>query len=140
VIVIDTSVIYALLDRADHLHGKAMTWYGGVDEDVATTPLVLAETDHLAAARAAQAATRAFRRDVAAGAYLVEWWPSAAGESAAIAERYEDLGLGLTDASLVALASKLGTTRLASFDERHFRTVRPLSGGDAFLLLPFDGA
>ena len=56
-----------------------------------------------------------------------------------VAERYGDLGLGLTDATLVALAARLGTDRIATFDERHFRTVRTLGGG-SFILLPMDGA
>jgi predicted nucleic acid-binding protein len=138
VIVVDTSVIYALLDRRDRLHRQAASWYRGVDEDVATTPLVLAEVDHLAMTRAGAKASRAFRQDVRAGAYVIEWWPEAADVSAKIAERYRDAALGLTDASLVALAARIGTTRLASFDERHFRAVRPLSGAAAFVLLPAD--
>jgi hypothetical protein len=47
--------------------------------------------------------------------------------------------IGLTDASLVVLAERLGTTDIATLDERHFRTLRPLAGGvDAFRLLPAD--
>jgi predicted nucleic acid-binding protein len=138
VIVIDTSVIYALLDGRDGLHRRAASWYRGVDEDVATTPLVLAEVDHLAMTRAGAKATRAFRSDVRAGAYAVEWWDDAADQSATIADRYQDAELGMTDASLVALAERIGTTRVATFDERHFRAVRPLSGVDAFVLLPID--
>ncbi len=42
-----------------------------------------------------------------------------------LAERYADLGLGGTDASLVALAERLGLTTLATFDRRHFTVVRP---------------
>jgi predicted nucleic acid-binding protein len=138
VIVIDTSVIYALLDRRDGMHPEAASWYGGIDEEVATTPMVLAEADHLAMTRAGPNAARAFRQDVRAGAYIIEWWPEAAELSAEIAERYEDATLGMTDASLVALAARLGTIRLATFDERHFRAVRPLAGGSAFVLLPVD--
>lgn len=137
-IIIDTSVIYALLDRRDRRHAEALAWYRGVDEEVATTPMVLAEAGHLANARAGARAARAFRRDVRAGAYLVEWWPDAAALCAEIAEGYEELGIGMTDASLVAVADRLQTVRLATFDERHFRAVRPLSGGDAFVLLPPD--
>jgi hypothetical protein len=44
---------------------------------------------------------------------------------AELAERYADLGLGGTDASLVALAERLGLTTLATFDRRHFTVVRP---------------
>jgi predicted nucleic acid-binding protein len=137
-IVIDTSVIYALLDRRDRLHEQAAAWYRGVDEDVATTPMVLAEVDHLAMTRAGAEAADAFRRDVRAGAYAIEWWAEAAELSAEIADRYRDAALGMTDASLVALAARIGTTRVATFDERHFRAVRPLSDGTAFVLLPAD--
>jgi predicted nucleic acid-binding protein len=83
-------------------------------------------------------AVRAFRSDLAAGAYLVEWWPAAAAESADIAERYSDLALSLADASLTALAARYGTVTIATFDERHFRVIRPLTGEPAFRLLPLD--
>jgi predicted nucleic acid-binding protein len=138
VIVVDTSVIYALLDRNDTWHEATTAWYRAVSPSVATTPLVLAEVDHLALTRAGVHAAAAWRADVAAGAYAIEWWPGAAREAAMVAEQYEGLGLGLADGSLVALAARLGTTVLATFDERHFRVVRPLVGGDAFTLVPRD--
>ncbi len=137
-IVLDTAVIYALLDAADQRHRQALDWYDKLDDELVTTPLVLAEADHLAATRGGARAARAFRADVAAGAYLVDWWPAAAREAAAIADQYAALGLGLTDASLVALASRVGTVDIATFDQRHFRAVKPLGGGDAFRLLPLD--
>lgn len=138
-IVLDTSVIYALLDRRDARHDEARAWYGVIDEELITTPLVLGEADHLAAIRGGDEALRAFRADVAAGAYLVDWWPTAAREAAELADRYGDLGLGLTDASLVVLAARVDSVDVATFDERHFRVVRPLARGDAFRLLPLDG-
>ena len=55
-----------------------------------------------------------------------------------VAERYADTGLGLADASLVALVERLGTIDIATLDERHFRAARPLTGGDALRLLPAD--
>jgi predicted nucleic acid-binding protein len=138
VIVLDTSVLYALLDARDDLHGQARAWYDTVDEELVTTPLVLAETDHLTGARAGARALSAFRHDIEAGAYRVEWWATAAQDSAALAERYADLGLGLTDASLLRLCDRVETVRIATFDERHFRAIRPLSVGPAFQLLPID--
>ncbi|MBA2476093.1 MAG: PIN domain-containing protein [Actinobacteria bacterium] len=137
-IVVDTSVLYALLDRRDGRHRQALTWYESFDGDLATTPLVLAETDHLASTRAGAQAARAFRRDVAAGVYAVEWWPRAGAESVKVAEGYRELGVSLTDASLVALAARISTTTIATFDERHFRAVRPARGGRSFRLLPAD--
>ncbi|HEX7289612.1 MAG TPA: hypothetical protein VF250_00680 [Conexibacter sp.] len=40
-------------------------------------------------------------------------------------------------AAAIVLAHRHETTRMLTFDERHFRTVAPLAGG-AFTLLPAD--
>lgn len=137
-IVIDSSVLVALLDRDDGRHSISTTWYAGCTEELVTTPLVLAEIDHLVERRGGAVAAAALRRDVAAGAFQVEWWPGCIAETIQVADRYATSALGLTDASLVALAAHVETTRIATFDERHFRQVRPLRGGDAFTLLPLD--
>ena len=51
-----------------------------------------------------------------------------------IDRRYDDLGLGLVDASVVVLAEDLGIRRLATRDVRHFAAVR-LRDGTAFELV-----
>jgi hypothetical protein len=114
------------------------SWVENADDDLATTPLIVAEVDHLVATRGGQAALRALRADLAAGAYLVEWWHGAIASIVSTAERYADNGLGLADASLVALAQRLETIGIATLDERHFRAVRPLAAGKTFRLLPPD--
>ena len=136
-IVVDSSFLYALLDARDNNHASATTWYRGVDDELATSPLVLSEVDHLAA-RAGAAALDAFRRDVLDDAYFVDWWPGAPRTIVGIADRYRDLGLDLTDASLVAVAGRSETTLIATFDERHFRAVKPLTGEPSFTILPAD--
>ncbi len=137
-IVVDTSIVVAYMNAADDYHATVAGWLDGADEDLATTPLIIAEVDHLVGARGGPTARRALHRDLAAGAYLVEWWSGAIAVVVKIAERYADTGLGLADASLVALAERLGTIDIATLDERHFRAVRPLAGGKAFRLLPAD--
>ena len=57
---------------------------------------------------------------------------------AEIAQRWSDIGLGLTDASLVALADRYETLDVATYDHRHFRAVRSLDRGEPFRLLPTD--
>ena len=136
-IVVDSSFVYALLDSRDSHHRTATAWYGNVDDELATSPLVLSEVDHLAA-RVGVTALTAFRRDVLDDVYFVDWWPGAPRTIVDIADRYLDLGLDLTDASLVAVAGRAETTLIATFDERHFRAVRPLTGEPAFTLLPAD--
>jgi uncharacterized protein len=138
VIVVDTSIVVAYMNAVDNHHAVVARWLDGADDDLATTPLIVAEVDHLVDARGGRAARRALHRDLAAGAYLVEWWPGAIASVVKISERYADTGLGLADASLVALAERLGTIDIATLDERHFRAVRPLAGGKAFRLLPAD--
>lgn len=50
-------------------------------------------------------------------------------------ETYADLGLGLVDASIVAVAERHGATQLATLNHRDFHVVRPRHV-DAFELLP----
>jgi predicted nucleic acid-binding protein len=100
--------------------------------------VIVAEADHLVAARGGGAASSALRADLTAGAYVIDWWPGAIAGAVRVAERYSELGIGLADASLVVLAERLGTVEIATLDEQHFRAVRPLAGEDAFRLLPRD--
>lgn len=136
-IVVDSSFIYALLDARDENHAAATEWYRTVDDELATSPLVLSEVDHLAA-RVSPRALAAFRHDVLHDVYFVDWWPGASRTIVGIADRYAGLGLDLTDASLVAIAGRSSTTSIATFDQRHFRPVKPLTGATAFTLLPLD--
>ncbi|HEV7805520.1 MAG TPA: PIN domain-containing protein [Solirubrobacteraceae bacterium] len=137
-IVVDTSVILAYMNSADEHHEPVRAWLLQADDDLVTTPLIVAEADHLVAARGGWAAASALRVDLAAGAYVVDWWPQAITTAVRVADRYADMPLGLADASLVALAERHGTVSVATLDERHFRAVRPLAGGAAFRLLPAD--
>jgi uncharacterized protein len=138
VIVVDTSVIVAYMNATDDHHDLVGAWLDDLEDDLATTPLIIAEVDHLVAVRGGRSALSALRADLAVGAYLVDWWPTAIASAVSIAERYADNALGLADASLVALAERLNTVDVATLDERHFRVVRPLAAGEAFRLLPMD--
>jgi predicted nucleic acid-binding protein len=139
-IVLDTSVVLAFMDRRDANHEPVREWMRVQDRDLATTPLVVAELDHLVSRQGGPAAARALREDLDSGAYIVEWWPAAIHETIALAKRHESMEIGLADASLLALAARLQTSAIATLDERHFRTLTPASGGDAFTLLPADAS
>ena len=54
---------------------------------------------------------------------------------AELVSTYADLPLGTVDASVVAVAERLGATTLFSLDRRHFSIVRPAHVA-AFALLP----
>ena len=130
--VLDTGVVVALYDVSDQNHAQARTWYDAFDDDLVTTPLALAEMDHLA--------TRARARDtlwsdLERGAFAVRWWADGIPDALAVARRCGPIGLA--DASLVALAARLRTDRIATFDHRHFRALTTADGAP-FIVLPAD--
>lgn len=134
--MLDTSVVVAFMNRRDDHHERVAAWMEAVREDLFTTPLVVAEIDYLVSRIGGADAAKAFYEDLVSGAYAVEWWPEAVTEIVEAADRRRDIGLA--DASLISLAARLGTTNIATLDERHFRTVGPLTGEAAFTLLPAD--
>jgi hypothetical protein len=95
--------------------------------------LVLAELDYFL--RKERAAMAAFVEDLRRGAFTYvppSAWHISRGME--IDRRYADLGLGLVDGSIVAVAEELSVTRLATRDVRHFSAVR-LRGDKAFELI-----
>ena len=75
---------------------------------------------------------------MASGAYeLAEFGPDDVVTAMELIDRYADLKLVLSDASVAVLAARHRTTRLLTLDERDFRPMRPLYG-TAFTLLPAD--
>jgi predicted nucleic acid-binding protein len=48
---------------------------------------------------------------------------------------YADLPLGAVDASVVAIAERLGVKEIATLDRRHFSVVRPRHA-EAFSIVP----
>ncbi len=126
------------MNATDAAHPPVRRYYAERSETLVTTPLALAEMDYLLTRRGGSQAAAALRSQLDAGGLRAEWWPGAVGATVRVAERYASLGIGLTDASLVALAGHVGTTSVATLDERHFRRLTPLTGEAAFTLLPAD--
>jgi len=95
--------------------------------------LVLAEVDYFL--RRERPAMRALMRDLARGAFTYAPPTLDLLERAMeIDHRWAGLGLGIVDASIVALAEELGVSRLATRDVRHFSAVT-LRGGRPFELV-----
>lgn len=132
-IVIDTNIVLALYDTRDVGHARAVSFYGELDEDVFTTPMVAAEMDHLVRQRAGRPAVERLWQDFDTGAIQIRWWSSAMTETLALARARPRLGLA--DASLLALAPVVRTDRIATFDHRDFDAARA-ADGTPFTLLP----
>jgi hypothetical protein len=128
------------MDQDDSNHRLVDDWIRKQEDELVTTPLIVAELDYLVSRQGGTQAARILREHFERGAYQVEWWPAAIHEAIAVAERYKSMELGLADASLITLAARLQTTDIATLDERHFRTLKPLSGAKTFTLLPADAS
>ena len=119
-IVVDASAVVALLVEVDEHHGPAARLVEQADDDLICTPMVLAEMDFVIGRRGGRPAQQELRRNFARGALQVRWWADALEETLAIAEDRPELGLA--DASLVALADRLRTDRIFTFD-LHFQDL-----------------
>ena len=125
-LICDTGPLLAALDAADPDHERCARLLIDADEDLVVPVLVLAELDYWCARRLAPEAWLVFLDDLLAGVYRVE--PPTVSDLARCRElqdRYADLALGIVDASVVALAERLGEPKVATLDQRHFRAVRP---------------
>ena len=137
-IILDSSGLYAALTARQPEHERVKQTLDDEEGPFFLSPFVLAEVDYLVADRVGIDAELAVLREVEAGAYrLVPFQTESVAEARSVIERYRDLGIGLADASIVVLARLLGTTRVLTLDERHFRALRT-AGGDPFTLLPAD--
>ncbi|HEX9342367.1 MAG TPA: PIN domain-containing protein [Actinomycetota bacterium] len=141
-IVVDTGALYAVFDRAEPRHERFATFLTRCTEGLVTTPLVLAELDHLLGTRLGEAVRSRVMLRLSAGAITLSPFDSPAfARAAQVADQHSDMRLGLTDASLMVAAARHHTTRLLTADHKHFRAVRPLDGGDdAYTLLPADAS
>jgi uncharacterized protein len=133
-VIVDAGFVVALVRRRAPRHREAVELVDTLDEDLVTSPLALADLDAAVAEAAGDDARRAVWRDFERGAYAVRWWADALKETLAIARA--DPAIGLTTASLVALAGRLNTRRIATFDEQFRRLTTP--DGEAFVVLPAD--
>lgn len=124
-ILADTGFLYALLDKSDAWHERAVAALDANDEGLITTWPVLTEAVHLIMRSLGTQPAVALMLDVAEGSIRV--WNAdfdATQKMPVLMKRYSDLPMDLADASLVLLAESLGHGRIYTTDERDFRTYR----------------
>jgi predicted nucleic acid-binding protein len=124
-------------DANDPDHGLLVQTLEEWPGDLVVSAFTAAEADHLVLTRLGVDAELALLDDLAVTYTVQALDPAGMKRARDLCARYRDLHLGLADASIVVLAEQWSTRSLATFDQRHFRTVAPLQGG-AFHLLPTD--
>jgi uncharacterized protein len=135
-IVADSGAIYGLYDRRDASHSRIRSVVEQAHDILVVPAPILGEIDYLLRVRLGNAALLRFLADVQEGAFSIE--PVSLADlrrCASLIAKYQDLDLGLTDASVVAVAERIGTDRILTVDLRDFRAIRSL-GGKPFRLLP----
>jgi uncharacterized protein len=135
-VIVDASAFVSVWFEDDVRHEEASSWYAQELNHMVTTPVVVAEMDYMVRKFGGPDAARVVVANLATRALEVDWWDDAVQTCWKIVDTRPEIGIA--DASLVALAAHRNTTRIATFDERHFRTLAPLTGEPSFTLLPAD--
>jgi len=135
-LIVDAGVLFAQADAGDPEHERVVALLKAESDRLVTSQLAAAEADYLILERLGVDAELAFLADLAAGTFAAECLDQGElGAARDLARRYRDLELGLADASLLVLAARHRTVRIATLDRTDFLAVRPLYG-QALELLP----
>jgi predicted nucleic acid-binding protein len=135
-LILDAGVLFAQANASDHEHERVTSLLQAESGSLVTSQFAFAEADYLILERLGVDAELAFLDDLAAGTFVAECLDREELSSARdLARRYRDLELGVADASLLVLAARHRTVRIATLDRTDFLAVRPLHG-EALELLP----
>ncbi len=134
--VIDTGILYALSDKGDNWHARAVDFMTGFKGRLIVPSPVIPETAYLLNTYLGQAAEYAFIKALINRELIVEHFSHAdLIRSSEIIERYNDANIGCVDALVVAIAERLKIDKILTTDRRHFSLIRPIHC-KGFELLP----
>lgn len=125
-LILDTGPLYASLDRSDADHPACRALIESADEPLVIPGPVLVEVDYWIGQRLHAGVLIALLADIEAGAYIVV--DLVAQDYARVRElcdRYADADIGFVDAAVLAIVERLGESKLATLDRRHFSLLRP---------------
>lgn len=135
-LVVDAGPLVAAAATRDRNHERCVAFLSQAPRPLIVPALVVTEVAYFLADRVGRVAESAFARSLRDGELLVE--PVEPPDWARIVElvdEYDDLPLGIVDASVVAACERLAVATLATLDHRHFSVVRPRHC-EALTLLP----
>ncbi|MFN8224393.1 MAG: PIN domain-containing protein [Gaiellales bacterium] len=135
-LVVDSGPLVAAALSRDRNHTRCVELLMSAERPLIVPTLVVTEVAYFLGERLGQHAERSFVGALRDGELEVE--PIAPGDWDRIYElldEYDGLGLGVVDASILALMERLDLAVLATLDHRHFGVLRP-AHRDALILLP----
>jgi predicted nucleic acid-binding protein len=138
-IVCDTGPLVALSNEKDEHYRVANDLFRDLfmaGEQIVLPVTVLAEVCYWLNAHGGPEVEAAFLDAVADGTFtLVDLTTADIVRMTELVRRYASFPLGGTDASVIAVAERLGVREIATLDRRHFSSITPNDGG-YFTLLP----
>jgi uncharacterized protein len=132
--IVDSGPLYAAVDGGDADHERSVEVLERSDLQLVIPALAIAEVTYIVGKRLGPRVEAAFLRSLEGfdvEAPSAQDWPRIAD----LVQEYGEFPLGGTDASVIALAERLGTDIVITLDRRHFGAIRPAHGG-ALQLLP----
>jgi len=125
-LICDTGPLYAAMDIADQDHVACARLLETTDEQVLVPAPVVVELDWLVGERLGPDAFLSFLADSLDGLLeVVDLQTQDYLRVRELLDRYRDLALGFVDAAVLSVVERLGETKLATLDHRHFTVVRP---------------
>lgn len=114
------------MDSADRYHSECRALLGSAREPLVIPGPVLIELDYWVHERLYPGVLLTVLADIVRGAVQVaevraEDYPRIRD----LCDRYADSDIGFVDAAVVAIVERLGETKLATLDRRHFGIIRP---------------
>ena len=139
-LIVDTSGYLAGTAVKHPMHDAVLKILGSARQPPVISPLVIAEIDYMVLDKAGVARELDVIDDLTSGAYeLPDLDLDDLRTARHLAARHQDLKIGMTDAVNAVLAERYDTNEILTLDQRHFRTIIPLTRRfDAFRIMPAD--
>lgn len=124
-VLIDTGPLVALFNRRDAHHAEVTAWLRNFDGELVSCWSVLTEVCHLIPEHLIATCLQWAGNG---GLGLTEIPPSALGEIARLAGKYNDRPMDLADASLIWLAGRYDLHEILTLDHNDFAVYRTMGG------------
>lgn len=114
------------MDRSDVDFRRCADLIESADEPIVIPAPVIVEVDWLASGRLQPDAFQSLLTDInELRVHVEELHEADYRRCRELIDKYRDLALGFVDAAVMSIVERLGETKLATLDQRHFRVVRP---------------
>ncbi len=124
-IICDTGPLLAAANKRDAEHEACLTALTDAVGPLIVPSLVVTEVCYMLGKLGPQAEAGFLRALAAEELHVEALTPADYARSAELVVQYGQFPLGAVDASVVAVAERMGVTKVATLDHRHFRQVAP---------------